>query len=181
MAEICSAYPSAGSVYHWTAQLAPENSAALWSYVCGWLNFLGNAAGDASFANGWASFLSAGLVASGGTPLTNGQLVGVSIGVLALWTVLNCFRIDAVGWIQGLSAIVQMSSIVIIFAAMFSLSPSISSASYIFTTYNNGTGFDSKSYVVAIGLTTSLFSFAGMYISVVLFYHCFSFHCYILI
>ena len=41
MAEICSAYPSAGSVYHWAGQLASENHAPLWSYICGWFNFLG--------------------------------------------------------------------------------------------------------------------------------------------
>ena len=47
MAEICSAYPSAGSVYHWAGQLCPVEDAALWSYICGWANFLGNFAGDA--------------------------------------------------------------------------------------------------------------------------------------
>jgi amino acid transporter len=41
MAEICSAYPSAGSVYHWAGQLASPETAPIWSYVCGWLNFLG--------------------------------------------------------------------------------------------------------------------------------------------
>ena len=57
MAEICSSYPSAGSVYHWTGQLAPERWAPLASYICGWFNFLGNAAGDASFAYGFANFV----------------------------------------------------------------------------------------------------------------------------
>jgi amino acid transporter len=35
MAEICSSYPTAGSVYHWTALLAPKKSAAITAFMCG--------------------------------------------------------------------------------------------------------------------------------------------------
>ena len=55
LAEICSSYPSAGSVYHWATMLASKRWSALTSYICGWFNLLGNAAGDASFSNGFAS------------------------------------------------------------------------------------------------------------------------------
>jgi amino acid transporter len=44
-------------VYHWAGQLAPERWAPIASYICGWFNFLGNAAGDASFAYGFANFV----------------------------------------------------------------------------------------------------------------------------
>lgn len=64
MAEICSAYPSAGSVYHWSAQLVPKKWAPLVSYCCGWSNFIGNAAGDASFAYSFAQLFNATLSAS---------------------------------------------------------------------------------------------------------------------
>jgi len=41
LAEICSTYPSAGSVYHWAGQLSSAENAPLLSYICGWFNFLG--------------------------------------------------------------------------------------------------------------------------------------------
>ena len=66
MAEICSAYPSAGSVYHWSAQLVPAEYAALSSYICGWFNFVGNGAGDASFAFFFAQLLDSAISVSGG-------------------------------------------------------------------------------------------------------------------
>ena len=59
MAEICSTYPSAGSVYHWAGSLAPAGQAGIWSFFTGWFNLLGNTAGDASYA-----FLFAQLIAS---------------------------------------------------------------------------------------------------------------------
>ena len=50
MAEICSEYPVAGSVYQWTGLLGTERSAL--SYCCGWFNFVGNIATACSFAYG---------------------------------------------------------------------------------------------------------------------------------
>jgi amino acid transporter len=172
MAEICSAYPSAGSVYHWAGQLASPDHAPLWSYICGWLNFLGNGAGDASFANGWAQFFSAGIVASGGTALSNSQIVGVSIAILFIWSILNCLRIDSVGWLNNCAAVIQASSIFILFFSMLLLTPSLSSRTYVFTQFINNSNQDdyasppsrfSDSYVVAAGLTSALFSFAGTF------------------
>src|ERR1700761_7794212 len=59
MAEICSSYPSAGSVYHWAGMLSPDSMAPITSYIGGWFNFIGNAAGDASFAYGFAQMVAA--------------------------------------------------------------------------------------------------------------------------
>lgn len=42
LAEICSAYPTSGGVYYWSALLAPRRWAPLISYVTGWLGLLGN-------------------------------------------------------------------------------------------------------------------------------------------
>eukprot|EP01035_Chromulina_nebulosa_P016841 gene16841-22326_t len=41
LGEICSAYPSAGSVYHWSGMIVPKKWGPLSSYLCGWANFLG--------------------------------------------------------------------------------------------------------------------------------------------
>eukprot|EP01032_Pedospumella_encystans_P027426 gene27426-30999_t len=110
MAEICSAYPSAGSVYHWSAQLVPVKYAPLASYVCGWFNFVGNAAGDSSFAYFFAQFLNSAIKVSGGNPyfddVTDNEdnTVGISIAILLVWSLLNVFRVDQVGWINNVAA-----------------------------------------------------------------------------
>jgi amino acid transporter len=54
MGEICSSYPTAGSVYHWAGMLATPSTGPIASYIAGWFNFIGNAAGDAAFAYGFA-------------------------------------------------------------------------------------------------------------------------------
>ena len=40
MGEICSAYPTAGGLYYWSAKLARKNGAT-WSWFTGWFNLLG--------------------------------------------------------------------------------------------------------------------------------------------
>ena len=40
MGEICSAYPTAGGLYFWSAKLARRNGAR-WSWFTGWFNLLG--------------------------------------------------------------------------------------------------------------------------------------------
>ncbi|HZP31687.1 MAG TPA: amino acid permease [Acidimicrobiia bacterium] len=40
MAEVCSAYPTAGGLYYWSAKLAKRNQAG-WSWFTGWVNFIG--------------------------------------------------------------------------------------------------------------------------------------------
>lgn len=176
MAEICSAYPSAGSVYHWSAQLVPPKYAALASYITGWTNFMGNAAGDASFASFFASFFNAGLQASRITPYDYQPSVGVAIAVLLVWSILNWFRVDQVGWVNNIAAFVHAGSIIVIIitilvsASVYGGGKGLMSQEWVFTQYENGAGFtddskqhalNDKSYIGAMGITIAMFSFSG--------------------
>jgi amino acid transporter len=41
MAEICSAYPTSGGLYFWSARLASPRWAPFVSWITGWFNLLG--------------------------------------------------------------------------------------------------------------------------------------------
>ena len=176
MAEICSAYPSAGSVYHWSAQLVPARYSAIASYICGWANFVGNVAGDASFANFFGSFFSSALEASGIATYSSQAAVGVSIGVLLLWSVLNMFRVDQVGWINNLAAFVHAGSIIVIIVVILYYSstagggPGLQPGDWVWFDFENQMGFtddkmthalNDRSYVSAMGICVVMFSFSG--------------------
>lgn len=176
MAEICSAYPSAGSVYHWSAQLVPAQWAPLASYITGWTNFIGNAAGDASFASFFASFFNAGLEASRIQTYDDSAAVGVAIGVLLVWSMLNWFRVDQVGWVNNLAAFCHAGSIIVIIIVILVYASSagggdgLMPGDWVWTDYENASGFtdDSKqhalndrSYISAMGITIAMFSFSG--------------------
>lgn len=50
VAELVSAYPTAGGMYYVTKHVVPPKHVAAWSWIIGWCNFLGQAAGVASLA-----------------------------------------------------------------------------------------------------------------------------------
>lgn len=106
MAEICSSYPTAGSVYHWAGMLATPAWAPLTAYICGWFNFLGNAAGDASFAFGFAQVVAAAVAlgSDGETVLEIWHQCLISFAVCILWAIKNYMRVDKQGWFNNFSA-----------------------------------------------------------------------------
>jgi len=204
MGEICSTYPSAGSVYHWAGQLAPEAWAPAISFVTGWFNFLGNAAGDASFAFGFAQTVVsaqqlhncptdinclfnraamhgiATTTTSSTTTTTDmsmscapptschtygvGVQVGIAIAIAACWSVMNVMRVDQQGWLNNLAAGWQIATTIAIVAVI--LSPQYNKHTLnddytVWRSWRNKSGFHADSYVVVVGLLTSLFGFSG--------------------
>lgn len=97
LAEICSTYPSAGSVYHWAGQLSPAEYAPLLSYITGWSNFLGNAAGDAFMAYSFSDSFAAVVFIVQGETLNAYIKVAVSLICCCCWALANILRVDRQG------------------------------------------------------------------------------------
>ena len=173
MAEISSVYPSAGSVYHWAGQMGPVEWAPISSYICGWFNFLGNAAGDAAFSSGFATCISYAVsIANPGEQLSVGAQVGISIAVLATWSILDCARTDVQGWINNFAVFWQIAGSVIIVVCLLALSSQHATASYVFLQGYDATNFTLTqqelhpgmpvpAYTIVLGITSSLFAFTG--------------------
>ena len=174
MAELCSTFPSAGSVYHWAAMLAPPKYSALACYVCGMFNLVGNAAGDASFAWGFAQVVAAAqnyrsVDAATGEPtgpeMSVREQVGVAIAVTAAWSLINALRVDQQGWVNNFAAVWQVTTTVAIIVAVISIpgrDPDVP-LGWIWSQPYNSTGIDDKNfgYVCLIGLLSALFAFSG--------------------
>jgi amino acid transporter len=168
MSEIGSAYPSAGSVYYWSARMAPPKWAPLIAFIDGWFNFIGNTAADAFFASAFASVMSSVVSMSGDSIYVDGlsteMQVAVGICVLAIWSLGNSLRIDHQGSIFVFGAFFQVATTIII---LFSLAiacpmmrPQASAEEVFFGTYN-GTGFENFGYVSLIGLLSAFYCFTG--------------------
>jgi len=161
LAEICSTYPQAGSVYFWAAQLSSEAWAPFASYFCGWINLLGNLANSASFASGFVTILAAAIEMLNGSVLPIPVQVALSIFVVVLWGLQNIFRIDLQGWINAAGAVLQVFGSFLIVILALALSSSKTSPSFVFTSTYNGTGFSSLGYVSLIGLVPPLYCYGG--------------------
>ena len=71
VAELVSAYPTAGGMYFVTKHVVPKEHVAIWAWIIGWCNFLGQAAGVASLAYTIAQMIFAAVVMN--SPMIDGE------------------------------------------------------------------------------------------------------------
>jgi amino acid transporter len=103
MAEVCSAFPTAGGLYYWSAKLAKRNKPA-WSWYTGWFNLVGQVAITASIDYGLATYV-AFIISfySSSFHATARWVLLVYAIVLALHGLINTFRVKLVSLMSNIS------------------------------------------------------------------------------
>jgi amino acid transporter len=96
LAELASAYPTAGALYHWSALLGGPG----WGFLTAWQNTLGQFAITAGIDYGLADFLAPML----GLPPSRGYVIAIYALVLFSHAVLNHVGVRAVALLNWLSA-----------------------------------------------------------------------------
>src|SRR6266567_3567440 len=160
MAEVCSSFPTAGGLYYWAAKLAPGNGAA-WSWFTGWFNLLGQVAVTAGIDFGAAFFITAFLDLQWGFTATPPHTILIYGCVLVLHGLLNWFGIKLVALLNDISVWWHLLGVLIIVGVLALKPAHHQSASFVFKTIVNNTGFHSTFYVVLIGLLLAQYTFTG--------------------
>jgi len=103
MAEICSAYPTAGGLYWWAFALAKRNKAA-WAWFVGWCNFLGEIAVTAAIDYGAATTTVAFLSLTLDVTVSPELIFGVFLAIIVTHGALNAFGVSLVRVLSDFSA-----------------------------------------------------------------------------
>jgi len=161
MAEIASAFPTAGGLYYWSAKLAKSNGAA-WSWFTGWFNLLGQVGITAGIDFGLAFFATAFLNLAFGYPADPFHTIIVYAVVLLIHGLLNTFGIRLVAFLNNVSVWWHLLGVAIIVGALAIIPAHHQSASFVFTGFVNNTGWTGPPiYVFAIGLLLAQYTFTG--------------------
>ena len=161
MAEIASAFPTAGGLYYWSAKLAKSNGAA-WSWFTGWFNLLGQVGITAGIDFGLAFFATAFLNLVFGYPADPFHTIIVYAVVLLIHGLLNTFGIRLVALLNNVSVWWHLVGVAIIVGALAIIPAHHQSASFVFTGFVNNTGWTGPPiYVFAIGLLLAQYTFTG--------------------
>jgi amino acid permease (GABA permease) len=163
MAEVCSAYPTAGGLYYWSAKLGGKNGPA-WSWFTGWFNLLGQVAVTAGIDGGLALFASAFMNNWFGYTLDAPHILLVYAVALILHGLLNTFGIRLVALLNDISVWWHILGVVVIVAVLLIAPKHHQSVSFIFTSFQNGSGASfpgSVIYVFLIGLLLAQYTFTG--------------------
>jgi hypothetical protein len=150
MAELASAFPTAGALYHWSALLG----SAGWGWLTAATNLVGQVAIVAAIDFGCASELAATLGLSGRAPFY------LLAAILLSHALFNAFSVRIVAWLNDFSATVHILGVVVLVGALlaFGRAQPLSFLAHTgFTTRADGNvtlGF-------ANGLVLSMFTFTG--------------------
>jgi len=150
MAELASAFPTAGAMYHWSALLG----SAGWGWMTAATNLVGQIAIVAAVDFGCASELSATL---GFSARASFGLLGA---ILVSHGLVNAFSVRLVAWLNDFSAAVHIVGVVVLVGALLfwgRSQPVSFLARANFTTRADG----NVSLGFANGLVLSMFTFTG--------------------
>ncbi len=161
MAEICSAYPTSGALYYWAAKLAKRHNAA-WSWFTGWLNFAGQIAGTAATDFAAAGFINVLLslewTGYHGTKYTT---LGIFAAILLVHALANTYTVKLVGLLNRISVWWLLVGALVIVGVLVLKPSHHQSAAFVFTQFENQTGFSNGFYAAMLGLLSTAWVFTG--------------------
>ena len=167
MGEICSAYPTAGGLYYWSAKLARKNGPR-WAWYTGWFNLLGQIGVIASVDYALAIFIGYFVRMFDDTfKLTALTVFGIYILVLLAHAVLNIVGVKLVKILGDVSVWWHVIGVAVIFGVlMFSSKPGQRGLGHLFDSAPPGlTGWTGGTFVTiylfALGLLLAQYTITG--------------------
>ncbi len=139
LAELVSAYPTSGGIYWWAARLGGPKA----GYYTGWLNLIGLLAIVASVAYGCATFFDL-LLGFFSTSYHSGNLHTIFyyfLAILVIAAVVNIFSSQLLAWINNISVWWHVFGAAIVVLILIFVPAHHASASMVFTSTVNNTGF----------------------------------------
>ncbi|MCU1453466.1 MAG: BAT1-like [Acidimicrobiales bacterium] len=163
MAEICSAYPTAGGLYFWSAKLAPKNGPR-WSWFCGWFNLVGQIGVIASVDYALASFTAYTITLyRPGFRGTARTVFVIYLVMLVLHGLLNTFGVRMIKVLGDISVWWHLLGVAVIVGVLF-IVPTHTEGLAIMTKGANLTGWHgpfASIYVALIGLLLAQYTITG--------------------
>jgi amino acid permease (GABA permease) len=163
MAEVCSAYPTAGALYWWAAALAKRNKAA-WAWFIGWFNFLGEVAVTAAIDFGAAITTSAFLSLVFDMEVTAGRTFLIFLVIIIVHGLLNTFGVNLVRLLSDVSAWWHLVGVAVIVGVLAIVPDQHKPISEVFFEVRNETGFTfagASVYAVLICLLMAQYTYTG--------------------
>ncbi len=168
MAEICSAYPTAGGLYFWSATLARRRK-ALWAWWTGWFNLIGQIGVIASVDFALANFilLSINIFGSATSPtieINRWSIFITYLLVLVVHGLLNTFGVNLVKVLGDVSVWWHVGGVAVIVLVLFLFSEPGNLGMSNVLEYRNGTGWEFPGvgiYVALVGLLLAQYTITG--------------------
>ncbi|XP_040383479.1 amino-acid permease BAT1 homolog isoform X2 [Oryza brachyantha] len=169
MAEICSAFPTSGGLYYWSARLSGERWAPFASWITGWFNIVGQWAGTASVNFSLAQLIQVIVLLSSGGNNGGGYFASKYVvfafhaGILLSHAIINSLPVAWLSFFGQFATAWNMLGVFVLMIAVPVVATERASARFVFTHFNteNHAGIHSKLYIFVLGLLMSQYTLTG--------------------
>ncbi|KAA8546444.1 hypothetical protein F0562_002817 [Nyssa sinensis] len=170
MAEICSSFPTTGSLYFWAAHLAGPRWGPFASWCCAWLETIGLISGIGAQAYSGSQALQIIILLSTGTNKDGGYFAPRSVFLvmyicyIIIWAILNSFALKVIAYLNIVSLWWQVIGGLVVIIMLPLVAQSTQPASYVFTHFEmspEATGISSKPYAVIMSVLLSNYCLYG--------------------
>ncbi|KAI0767748.1 amino acid transporter [Fomes fomentarius] len=160
LAEICSAYPTMGGLYFWVCKMKPDKP-MLGCKSTGWIysiamTFTGTS-GNLSVALYLASLAEVGQ----GRTLTRVEVAAIAWGVNIASGIMNTIGTKAIGHMSSFNLWWTLGGTFVLVITLLVKAPVKNSAAFVFTDYENFTGWSSRGFVVLLGFLQAVYTLEG--------------------
>src|SRR5882672_7499940 len=152
MAELASAVPTSGAMYHWACRLGGN----AWGWFTAWFNIAGQLAAIAGIDYGAALFVTP----LTGLPMTTTSILIVYAAILLSHAVINHFGIRLVARLNDLSVTVHVVGVIAIVGALILFAPKQPLSFFFLRMTSNAEGWPYR-WAFVIGLLQAMWTFTG--------------------
>ncbi|KAF8558648.1 amino acid transporter [Imleria badia] len=159
LAEICSSYPTLGGLYFWVCRMKPN--LPILGFCTGWIYSIAmvftGTAGNLSVALYIASMAEVGQ----GRSLTRVEIAAVAWAVNITSGIVNTTGTKAIGRMSTFNVWWTFGGTFVLVITLLVKAPVKNSASFVFTDYQNFTGWGSRGFVVLLGFLQAIYTLEG--------------------
>jgi amino acid transporter len=152
MAELASALPTSGAMYHWSCSLGGKG----WGWFTAWFNIIGQIAAIAGIDYGCSLFLTPLI----GIDATTENLLIVYAVILISHAMINHFGIRLVAWLNDFSVTVHIIGVIVIVGALLLFAPKQPLGFFFARVTSNAEGWPYW-WAFIIGLLQAMWTFTG--------------------
>jgi amino acid transporter len=161
MGEICSSFPTMGALYYWAFVLGGDEWGPFASWIAGNCNLLGQIAGVASGGYAGAVIFAQIISILSTYTITNTLILALYVVMLVVAGIVNTFAESLLTRLCYISVAWQILGTFVIVIWTLLAAPKLQTAAFVFTSYNNDTGFTSAWYVALVGTLAAASVFTG--------------------
>jgi amino acid transporter len=159
MAELASAFPTAGGLYWWASKLGSP----AWGWFTGWFNLVGQVAITAGIDYGAAIFTTTLLNLVFSYSNDTHHIMYAYVAILVLHATLNIFNIRLVGVLNHISAYWHVVGVAVIALVLIIVPDHHQSVSFVFTKTVNNSGLSGVGFlfVFLLGFLQAQYTYTG--------------------